>query len=86
MSIANVPMTLDELERMRVLLRKADVEKLPLSHEEEEELRNLVSKGEPEEAKNATLGVLIFLGLALLGLYVSILLLDKTNKPAPSEA
>ena len=79
-------MTLDELERMRVLLRKADVEKLPLSHEEEEELRRLVSKGEPEEAKNATLGVLIFLGLALLGLYVSILLLDKTNKPAPSEA
>ena len=77
MPIPIVPMTIDELERMRQLLRKADVEKIPLTAEEQEELRGYVARDRPEEAKSADMKTLIFLGLALLGLYVSILLLDR---------
>ena len=77
MSVPTVPMSVDELERMRQLLRKADVEKLPLTSEEQEELRGYVARDRPEDAKNADLKALIFLGLALLGLYVTVLLLDK---------
>ena len=77
MSVPTVLMSVDELERMRRLLRKVEEEKIPLTAEEQEELRGYVARDRPEEAKGADMKTLIFLGLALLGLYVSILLLDR---------
>jgi hypothetical protein len=80
MPVPTIPMTMDELERMRQILYKSETEKIPLTYEEEGELRRLVAKGKPDEAQNADLAFLIFLGLALLGLYVTILRLDKPRK------
>lgn len=82
MPVPTIPMSMDELERMRQLLYKSETENIQLSPEEQEELRILVAKGKPEEAENADLALLIFLGLALLGLYITILLLEKPKKPA----
>lgn len=82
--LPDVPMTVDELEHMRQLLYKADVLKRPLTKIEQDELRALVSKGEPEEAKDADLAALILLGLFLIGLYVTILILDKDKAKVAS--
>lgn len=86
MTVPKVPMTIDELERMRQILRKADTEHLPLTNEEEAELRGYVAREKPEDAKTADIGYLIFIGLALLGLYFSLLLVDKQIKSANTAA
>lgn len=83
--IPDIPMTVDELERMRQLLYKADVQRQTLTQMEQDELRSLVAKGEPEKAKDADLSALILLGLFLIGLYVTILILDK-DKAKPASA
>jgi hypothetical protein len=71
----DVPMSIDELERMRLILRKSNTLKQDLTPDEEKELRGYVVRSRPEAA-NTDLANLILIGLFLLGLYVTILLAD----------
>jgi len=74
-----VPLTIDELERMRLLLRKVDVDHVPLTPLEETELRGYIGKSRPAAAQDSDLAALVLIGLFLLGLYVTILLAESSN-------
>ncbi|MDU9376317.1 hypothetical protein McpSp1_09210 [Methanocorpusculaceae archaeon Sp1] len=79
MSIA-IPLALNELEDMRYLLRKADIEG-ELQPDDERRLREYISRQKPTEAQNSDLGALILVGLFLLGLYVTLLLIENGKDP-----
>lgn len=70
------PLTKEEGERLRVLLHKVNYEKLKLTPEEEQELRTLVAKDKPKEAKTADYATLLFLGAVVLGFCLLVWSLD----------
>lgn len=76
-----IPLSLEEVERMRILLNSVKNEGNTLSPSEERELREYISRDKPDEAANLDLNALIGLGIFLLGLYAIWLIVDAaTNK------
>lgn len=65
-----IPLTFDEVERMRYLLNKVKNEHQTLTPAEEAELREYISRDKPEEAQNPDLTGLITAGIVLFGLYL----------------
>lgn len=72
-----IPLSVAEVERMRILLHKAKVLNEQLTPSEESELRRLISKDKPKEASNSDLNALIAIGLFLLGVYIAILIVES---------
>lgn len=78
MSADTIPLTLDEVERMRILLNKAKNTQY-LTPSEEQELREYISRDRPEEANTEGLSALIAVGIFLLGLYAIYLIADAAT-------
>ena len=74
-----IPLSVPEVERMRQLLYKVKIMGETLTGSGVEELRQLISRDEPEEAKNSDIAGLISVGMFLFSIYISILKVESNT-------